>query len=281
MGILPQISIDIVSSIVGAVIISILIKLWNYFAVIRVFRAINVLITGKKYVLIWIDERVETGKIMEDYFYDKDDRFHYRELNEATKILRYPRGSRFTEVIILINTDVTKFSSNDKIREKVQDYLCKFTNNGGLLVGTHDIIYRRVRNTLLEGLFGCTITEFVKSEEQMDYVINSVYLLHPLLRDLESPIRMEDGEICWGKWHNDAHVLANCTISEKEYPVIVAKKTKLGGIVWINTGDKQKNHCKTILDAITKENVNFLLIILNAIKHKKEILQYSYINNTK
>jgi len=166
--------------------------------------------------------------------------------------------------------DVTKLASSEKGREKLQEHICAYVKKGGILVGTHDIIYRRVRNIKLESVYGCTITNFTSVDGLLTYKIDQDFYSHPLVRSLSHSFEIDDGELCWGDWKDGAQQIASCTNNGKEYPVIVARKYEKGILIWMNTGDQKTSQC----NAIKKLDANFIKLLSNSILHAPEIKSY-------
>ena len=92
---------------------------------------------------------------------------------------------------------------------------------GGRLVCTHDVIYRRTRNELLQNMFG--------------------FILH-------------DAEICWGNIADDVDVFFK---TEDDIPLVFAREYGSGICVYLNPGDFKERPPRSILKP-EKEFVDLL-----------------------
>lgn len=57
-----------------------------------------------------------------------------KALDNPLDILRQEQDDNAPDTIVLIVTDVTKFSSDEKARERLNNYLCSFVRQGGRLI---------------------------------------------------------------------------------------------------------------------------------------------------
>jgi len=194
--------------------------------------------------------------------------FHFRNLILARQFPYYPKNPLFIEGIILISSDVSKLAYDTDTRIKIQKHIISFVEKGGVLVGTHDIIYRRARHELFESVFGCTITEFQRFNHPIAYTLIDVLKDHPLLEGLPPTFELSDSEVCWGTWTPDSLILA---ISKTQKALITTRNCERGVIIWLNSGDKQLEQCKSI--ATPEEYL--LQILKNAILNKNVIIQYN------
>lgn len=160
------------------------------------------------YVLVWTDEDIYVSKKICKELRKYFDHKIIKAISQPIDILKYPSVPTFTCAIILIVTDVAKLSENNKLRKRIQQNLVKFVDRGGGLIGTHDIVYRRVRNEMLEKAFGCRLTNFERCKNGIvKYKKNTNYLNHRIASSLPDEFELTDNEICWGNWSADTSVI--------------------------------------------------------------------------
>ena len=136
--------------------------------------------------------------------------------------------------IILIDTDVTKLANNEKAGIRVNDTLVNYVGNGGKLIATHDIIYRRVRNLKLQEMYGYKITHFAK-RDAITYKKTALCDELGLFKDIQSDIVLHDDELCWGtNLVPDANVYFT---DEEGYPLVFSREYGKGLCIWLNPGD--------------------------------------------
>ena len=113
--------------------------------------------TNLKHVLIWGDfDNGIVEKIISKFNLTSE--YYIEVLDEPVEILSKCKDN--IDSIIFIVTDVTKLSNNEHTLELINLALVNYVRNGGKLICTHDIIYKRTRNSRLQKMFGCTVTEF-------------------------------------------------------------------------------------------------------------------------
>jgi len=268
---------DILKSFIGSIIFAVSVLLYTYLRnKITIFsrfgKSIYSIVTRKKYVLFWMDDDIKNSNSLIQCLKNSGmDKYHFRNLILARQFPYYPNSKRFIEGIILISTDVSKLSYDTDSRVKIQKHILSFVEKGGVLIGAHDIIYRRVRNELFESAFGCKLTDFKRFKSPIQYKINNELNNHPLLDGLPTSFYLLDSEVCWGTWASDSLILATCKIDNNTKPLITTRNYGNGAIIWLNSGDKQTEQCKSI--SIPDEKL--LLIIKNAILNKDDIIQYN------
>ncbi len=227
--------------------------------------------TRKKYVLVWNDHNIETSEKIISHL-PKIKYLKYIAMNEPENLLRYNLKPRYIHEIILIDSDVTKFSETIKCRKEIQLKLIKYVRKGGLLLGTHDIIYRRCRNDSLQDAFGCKLTTFQRESKPIDVILNEEYNGHPLLEGLPSEFKLDDGEVCWGDWSKDTIFLIlskKCYINKrKPVPILTLRYIgNNGAFIWLNSGDKGDHLSKSV----SLPQPEFIRILFNSIVNIKKI----------
>ena len=269
--------INIISSLATEIIVMavlttlIFIKSRLYF-IYRVWYYLFSFLCNKKYVLVWMDDTVVNEQALISQLQTDLPNFIIKSILNPMDMLKYPKSCKIVNNIFLVDTDVTKLANTEKDREKLQKHILAYVKNGGILVGTHDIIYRRVRNLLLQAAYGCQITNFVLVDGLLTYKINQNFYTHPLVRDLPHSFEIDDGELCWGDWKAGAQEIASCITDGNEYPVIMVRKYEKGILIWMNTGDQKISQC----NAISRLDANFIKLLLNSIIHASEIKSYAY-----
>jgi type 1 glutamine amidotransferase len=221
----------------------------------RLFRAgrwVKSRVSRRHYVLVWIDD--ETGyarkliKRLREMTTAQglmpETMFHV--MTTPRDLLRYPLSRSTTASVILLNTDVSKLADDPAISQAIQARLCRYVEGGGGVIGSHDLIYRRVRAEVLQKMFGCTITQF----NSQPIVTYRPRLDHPLRKDL-SEFSLSDGEVCWGRWAPDVTVVYDTEVCAPGHdahvqPVVVARDFGEGRLVWLNSGDKTDWLCQSI-----------------------------------
>lgn len=247
--------------------------------VIPNLRYLKVLLTRRKYVLIWNDDSIHISEKIADLIKSECPKFRYKELKTADELLRYPINPKTIKMVILIVTDVTKLSEIEKRRKRMQMQLSRFVREGGTLFGTHDLIYRRCRNRHLQHLFGCEVCNFQRVKEPIKVMIQPEYANHPLLTGIPSEFELDDGEVCWGDWEKDARILIKTTkrfhnhIKDKaEYvPMTVIRHIgKNGVLIWMNSADKADK----LPMSLSEPQTNVVKVMANAINYSEQIREY-------
>lgn len=242
-------------------------------------REIYSVLSGKKYILLWNDDEIGRSNDLCRALREAGVDDLLKSLGSAKDILHYPLKPARVKALILIVTDVTKFSDNEKLRELIERKIHSYIDKGGGVVGTHDIAYRRVRNTTLQKDFGVEITTFRRVESPVKYIKNKdpfdskktkdfaeKYELSQITKDLPDEFELNDGEIIVGKWEDN---VAKIFISAEELgsdigskPLVTARKSSNGRIVWLNSGDKYES----FPESISLPEREFLILLKNSIE---------------
>jgi len=148
------------------------------------------------------------------------------------------------EALLLISTDVTKLSDHEKTRLQLNRTLEEYVRGGGVIVGGHDLVYRRSRNDGLQRIFGININEFRRMEGPVRYIFDSTASFEPEAFDLPREFALHDGELCWGSSAPDCEVLYR---SEEGTPLVVLREYGAGCCAWINTGDYREYPPRSLL----------------------------------
>lgn len=232
--------------------------------------------TGKKYIIIWNDDSPEISQRIKTQL-DKrkiPGRYKYKIIKSPDALLYFPSSPRQVHLVLLIVTDVTKLDENQKRRDEIETKLIDYVSAGGVLVGTHDIIYRRCRNVQLQKSFGCVLTKFQTAANPIKVKLVDKYASHPLLTGLKPAFEIKDGEIVYGKWDSDVQQLVQ---TEKDVdfgegkckvPVVcVNNHVHDGALIWFSSGDKSDQ----VSDSVRMPEDFFVQLLANAIQYNKEI----------
>ena len=118
------------------------------------------------------------------------------------------------------------------------------------MIGSHDIIYRRTKNYLLQDLFGCRITSFHMFPGATEYKLNpdSRFVKRHGEVAWAPSLDLLDGEVVTGDWAPEVDVLyswANkpddCWPGRASVPLVTRKAVGGGAACWINSGDTGPN----------------------------------------
>lgn len=169
-------------------------------------------------------------------------RFHF--IRSGDDLTYWPLSVRVFAGVLLVVTDVTQLASDPKKRSWLQDRMQRFVERGGVLIATHDALYRRAKNHHLQGLFGGQITRFQQtSTNPVVYRRNESLPDHLVARgfaDLPPTFSLHDGEILGGTWQADVHIVYAAADREdefKEAPLVTARSVGEGMTFWLNSGD--------------------------------------------
>ncbi len=210
------------------------------------WRWVYSVLSGRRFVLIWIDDRGHAKKLIPHLEKQSSDRLSFKAVGLPREILNFPRSKKRTAAIVLLDTDVSKLADEPKTAEQVESRLHDFVDAGGGLIGGHDLIYRRARAKVLQRMFGCQLVRFDDNKGQpVPYRINRDQADHPLAADLPESYTLADGEFCWGDWAPDAQVVFR-TDDREQRPLVVCREYSKGRVVWLNSGDKGDWLCPSI-----------------------------------
>jgi hypothetical protein len=231
------------------------------------YRWIYSVVTGKQFVLVWIDDDISVSRKLIRRLHDQEDsRLSFRAIKRPESVLYYPQSQKRTVGIILLDTDVSKLADEPRTARLIEARLRAFVDGGGGLIGGHDLIYRRVRNSELQLVFGCQIVHFLTHREHpVTYRLNPEQVDHPLAVDLTDGFTLDDGEICWGEWEPDATIVFT-TNDEHQRPLVVCRESSEGRVVWLNSGDKADSLCASI----STPEEPFVLLLRNALRWVRE-----------
>lgn len=163
-----------------------------------------------------------------------------------------------TECVILIDTDVTKLSNADPTIERINNTLKEYVDNGGKLIATHDVIYRRTRNVCLQEMLGYSANNF-KRMDKAEYNKTDVCKELGLFADLPDRFELTDNEICWGDPPApDADVYFE---SEDGKPLVFSREYGKGLCAWMNSGDYMQYPSRSIMSP----EKSFILLLKNLI----------------
>lgn len=207
-----------------------------------------------KHVLIWSDfDRGTQNKIIKRL--NLGEGYYVEELVEPVEILS--KNPADIDTIILIDTDVTKLSNNDRTLERINQALVSYVAGGGRLICTHDLIYRRTRNEPLQNMYGCRITNF-QSQTAVRYVKTDTCWESGRFSSLPEEFVLHDDEVCWGSVAPDVEVYFE---TEDGHPLVFSREYGNGLCIWLNPGDFKEYPPKSIL----KPEKEFVALLREAI----------------
>jgi len=248
----------------------------NSFHLVAILRFLKSLIIRRKYILIWNDNHLSTSEKIAKHLKKKGITERIVCLNAPYELLKFPLRPSAIKMIILIVSDVTKLAASEQLSNQIEQKLVDYVCDGGTLFGTHDIIYRRCRNLMLQQAYSCEINNFQRFEAPIKALRVQGALAHPLLRGLPEQITFDDGEVCWGNWGHEAKpllVTAESVNNSGQVPLLVAKHFGHNGmLIWLNAGDKGKELCKSL----TRPQSAVIQLLYNAATLQSEILEYVF-----
>jgi hypothetical protein len=218
------------------------------------WHALTKMFVGRPFVLIWNDYDRSVSVHIARALSSRLTGYRFTAVDITGQILHYRLRPWCVAAIILIDTDVTKFSDKEKTREQIEDNLMTYLEHGGGLVGTHDINYRRVRNKRLQLAFGCEVSDFVRLDVPVDYILNGAFAGHKLTAGLPENFQLKDGEIISGRWEPSVKQIYRTSDGR---PLVTGREHGGGRLVWLNSGDTKDTLCESL--ATPQENLVTLL----------------------
>lgn len=187
---------------------------------------------GKKRVLLWADfNNVVLDKIVKRL--KMDDEYSFEELDDPINIMSMDLTK--IDSIVMIVTDCTKFSNIELAIKRINQKLVNYVRNGGRLICTHDVIYRRTRNELLQEMYGCKITHF-KAAEGVEY--KKTEDCEGKFTSLPDEFVLHDCEICWGNLEYDVEVHFE---TPDGIPLVFSREYGNGVCIYLHPGDYKFN----------------------------------------
>ena len=257
------------SNVVDGVLTAVVLVVIVWFRDLLVFRGalvgrwVNATVTHRGYVLLWIDDGLGRGRgLVRELREGGPQRAIYRAIESPREVLYFPRNAKRTKAIVLLDTDVTKLADEAKLQEQIESRLKDYVEKGGGIVGSHDLIYRRVRAPELQTTFGGKITSYatLEKDEPVAYA-KKPDAEHPVTEGLPATFELHDGEICWGEWDDDVQALC-ATADDTHRPLVVARKYAEGRVVWLNSGDKGRSG---LCRSIAAPETYFLMLLRNSV----------------
>lgn len=211
-------------------------------------------VKDKKHILLWgdfenniLNRLIKRLNLPEEYYIEI--------LAEPIELLS--KNLSLIDGIILIDTDVTKLANSDFALERINQALEKYVLSGGKLITTHDIIYRRTRNDLLQKMYGCCISHF-KLIKEIQYIKTDACNDCSVFDTLPEQFTLVDDELCWGELAPDVTVYFE---TEDHIPLVFSREYGSGLCVWLNSGDFKKYPSESIL----KPDKNFVAMLKSII----------------
>jgi hypothetical protein len=230
---------------------------------IRTWHTLEGALRRKKFVLIWVDDGESRGQRLCTLLSERDrDGNLYRALERPASLFLYSGSAKSIKAIILLDTDVTKLADEVSVQTRIEHRLKNYVSGGGTLIGSHDLIYRRVRCAELQKMYGCQTTLFYPCRpDKVHYQLVPTAATHPLRADLGDEFDLDDGEVVWGSWAPDAKVIF-ATAEDEPKPLVVTREHGDGKLIWLNSGDKGDWMCPSL--AIPEEPL--LKLLANSVR---------------
>ena len=116
----------------------------------------------KTRVLYWADFKKSYSRHLIKKLQEINPSLEFTILDHIVDILS-PNVDVFDYQIVMIQvTDVTKFSASESEREKIGELLEEFADEGNKLIVSHDVVYRRTRNEVLQEMYHYKINNFAR-----------------------------------------------------------------------------------------------------------------------
>lgn len=213
------------------------------------------LVIGKK-IIIYADcnDKSAAIKSIENRLAEKlhGKRLWIKTISDPEEILAEPFAQCLTHAVIVLITNVTSLSLNVKSKEKIQERINSFCQNGGIVVLGHDAIYRRTSHETFEAMAGGRLEGYDNKEKIVKYKRNDSEkrkIKSNLLREnLPESAELTDGEYLRGTWREEVEFLYILSQdspppgTEKTFhvPLVTRKLNGKGASFWINSGDSGK-----------------------------------------
>lgn len=258
---IKSIHAGVVANLITPVIVAVLVYFRHGLARTSkiVYHALARLLTRRRMILLWNDADFMYSERLRDLLHSHIPQYTIHCLRFPDEINSYPLFPYFLAAIVLIDTDVTKLAADDKTRKLLEKGICSYIHLGGGIVGTHDLIYRRTRNQLLQEIFGCTTTDFQRKDGPIQYH-RSTGPDDPIAADLPEHFELDDGEVVWGSWKSDCQTHFH-TGGRPYRPLVVSRSYYKGRLVWLNSGEMSAALCKSI----AMPEPRFVLLLRNTI----------------
>lgn len=174
--------------------------------------------------------------------------------------------------VIIFMTDVIPLSTDKKLNDNIEKKLENYCRKGGILMLSHDAIYRRSRLTKLQEVLGGVATKFFQTSEPVKYTRfddknnHRYYDNKEILTNLPHSFSLNDREYLSGKWDSSVDFLyfTESPNSKNIIPLITKRNYVKGHAIWLNSGDTNasgpcpslakpnENLCKVLATLISK-----------------------------
>jgi hypothetical protein len=256
---------NVVSDVAAAGVVVVLVWLRDFIfsGIVRFWHWTEGSVRQRTHILVWTDDHRSSSQKICRALKTHDNGSHiYRPLERPRSLFLFPTSAKRVGAIILINSDVSKLADKPSVQANIESRLERYVSKGGTLIGTHDIIYRRVRCIKLQRMFGCQTTKFYPCRPgKVHYRLSPEAVKHPLRAGLAEEFDLDDGEVVWGDWAPDAQVIYS-TPETTPKPLVVAREHGDGKLVWLNSGDKTEWLCASL--ALPEEA--FVHLLMNSIR---------------
>lgn len=186
---------------------------------------------GEQRILVWTDFDLDEQELAKRL--DLPSEMSVCRMNSVLEFFWYRRNT--VSAVVLLDTDVTKFASNDRAIDYLNKELVAYVKNGGRLIVSHDTIYRRTRNKGLQDLFGCVLDDYKKENDKIPYVKSECCRTHGWFASLPDRFSLTDREVCFANsYARNADVFFS---TGEGKPLVFGRRYGKGYCIWMNSGE--------------------------------------------
>ena len=197
----------------------------------------------KTKILYWADFKKSYSRHLIRKLQSIDPNLEFHILDNLTEILNGIDIFQYSIILIQV-TDVSKFSASEDERNRIGEALEEYVDCGNKLIVSHDVIYRRTRNEILQDMYHYKINNFAR-ENSVKYTKTSYCKRVNAFSSLQSIFHLQDGELCWGDISQlqDKKIFFDTTLTDPQtgkrirIPLVFGKIYGEGQLPWFNTGD--------------------------------------------
>lgn len=208
---------------------------------------------GYKKIILYTDcsDHSATNKCIAEHLLKNfsQKKFKIKIIENPEAILKEPLSQSITHAIIILITNVSGLSANDRKKQKIQESINYFCQSGGIVVLGHDAIYRRTKNQIFEKMTGGVLNHYNNNNKEIIYSKNNAGSRRTtdesLLNSLPQSMKLTDGEFLLGSWAQDVEFLyvlggkreEEIDKRQDQTPLVTRKTNGRGTAYWINSGD--------------------------------------------
>src|SRR6185312_8330451 len=231
-------------------------------------------LSGRRHILLWIDADIATVRRVANRVKKNFPFVRLKVLNAPSEILLYPMKRSVVEAVVFISTDVTKLSSDDEVREQIEEELKRYVLDGGGLVAGHDLIYRRTHSKYLCKALGEIRAHgwYSMDNTPVRYEKTAAGKLHPIGRRLPDNFSLDDGEVLSVEWLPEVEVIfQQAGEANPVRGLVAARQFEDGRIVWLNSCD----HGVELSPSINLPSAEFIALLAASIEWVARAKQFA------